>query len=148
MEWVFCLALFLGPWTAAITGTIKSPWINEHHTLFPCQERLRRKSAPALPIATVPSFLHTRVFIFSASVGSLSDEQLRNCPVIKDTSDSAVGLKSTWFIPPGSSLKLLKKILTSAKFASFAGLGFPTLKIYDFIFLLLRILFTISSTSK
>ncbi|CAD6233874.1 GSCOCG00007368001-RA-CDS [Cotesia congregata] len=34
MEWVFCLALFLGPWTAAITGTIKSPWINEHHTLL------------------------------------------------------------------------------------------------------------------
>ncbi|KAK0161622.1 hypothetical protein PV327_010076 [Microctonus hyperodae] len=29
-EWLFYLFLFLGPWTAIITGTIKSPYITEY----------------------------------------------------------------------------------------------------------------------
>ncbi|XP_011302861.1 dolichol-phosphate mannosyltransferase subunit 3 [Fopius arisanus] len=31
MEWLFCLALFLGTWTAAITGQVNSPWISNNY---------------------------------------------------------------------------------------------------------------------
>ncbi|XP_034940406.1 probable dolichol-phosphate mannosyltransferase subunit 3 [Chelonus insularis] len=34
MEWLFCFVLFMGPWTAAISGAIDSPFINEHRQLI------------------------------------------------------------------------------------------------------------------
>lgn len=34
LQWLFVGVLFLGPWTAMMTGNIQSPWIVEHRNLI------------------------------------------------------------------------------------------------------------------
>lgn len=34
MEWLFCLALFFGPWSAIVAGAINSPVITKYHQLI------------------------------------------------------------------------------------------------------------------